>query len=121
MKWLWTKTKQLADDWFNLIVIGILCAGLLFGLYVQGISHEVRVNHLLELQKKEVNIYKEQSEKMRSLNQEIIKAYSKEKASSEIKTQIIQKQYNMIQDLFKKLQEYKDWFEKTPVDPDTIT
>ena len=121
MKWLWTHTKQLADDWFNLIVIGILCAGALAGVYVQGYAYDVRVKHLQELHDSHVDIYKGQYEQMRTASDELFKVYSQEKANSDVKDQIIEKQHNIIRDLFKRLDEYKKWFDGDSAHPKNIT
>ena len=68
-----------------------------------------------------VDIYKGQYDQMKTASEDLFKVYSKEKANSDVKDQLIEQQHNIIRDLFKRLEGYKKWFDGDAVDPKNIT
>jgi hypothetical protein len=115
MKGLWEK---LASDWHQVFIVCILGILLFGGLYLQTTIHNSHVQRLETIHKFQVEFYKNEHQKIQQSGDTVFKAYSKEKAESELKETLINRQNNLIQDLMKKLQEYQRW---DGVDPDKIT
>ena len=115
MKGLWDK---LASDWHQVFIVCILGILLFGGLYLQTTIHNSHVQRLETIHKFQVEFYKNEHQKIQQSGIEIYKAFSREKAESDLKEQVIERQNKVIEDLIKKVREYQYW---EGIDPDKIT
>ena len=115
MKGLWEK---LTSDWHQVALVCILGILLFGGLYIQTTIHNSHVQRLETIHKFQVDFYKTEHQKIKQAGDDVYKAFSKEKAESDLKEQIIDRQQKVINDLLKKLQEYQYW---EGGDPNSIT
>ena len=115
MKGLWEK---LAQDWHQVAIVCISGILLFGGMYIQSTIHNSHVQRLETIHKFQVDFYKKEHQKIQQSGDELFKTFSEEKAESNLKEQIIERQQKVINDLLKKLQEYQYW---EGVDPNSIT
>ena len=115
MKGLWEK---LASDWHQVFIVCVLGILLFGGLYIQSTIHNSHVQRLETIHQFQVDFYKNEHKKIQQSGDQVFKAFSEQKAKSDMQDQIIQKQNKVIQDLLKKIQEYQFW---EGVDPNSIT
>ena len=87
------------------------------GLVFQSSIHRDNVDHLQQIHEIKTEFYKNEYDKIKASGNTLFEVYSKEKANSDLKDQILQKQRDIIQQLLKQLEEYKKW---DNVDPDKI-
>ena len=114
MKGIWEKIKQ---DWHPVLLVGALGLLLFGGLYIQSTIHDSHVQRLDAIHKFQIDFYKNEHNKIRQAGDDMFKIYTKEKAESNLKKQVIEQQQKVINDLLKKLQEYQRW---DGVDPKSI-
>ena len=114
MKGLWEK---LTEDWHQVFIVCILGILLFGGLYLQTTIHNSHVQRLETIHEFQVEFYKSEHQKIQQSGDDLFRAFSQEKARSEMQGQLIEKQNKAIQDLIKKIQEYQYW---ESVDPDKI-
>ena len=114
MKGLWDKLTQ---DWHQVALVCILGILLFGGLYIQTTIHNSHVQRLEAIHKFQVDFYKNEHKKIQQDGDNVFKAYNKEKAESNLRQQVIERQQKVINDLLKKLQEYQRW---DGVDPKSI-
>ena len=115
MKGLWAK---LAEDWHQVFMVTILGLLLFGGLYIQTTIHNSHVQRLETIHEFQVDFYKNEHKEIQQSGNDLYKAFSREKAQSDLKEQVIERQQKVINDLLKKLQEYQYW---EGVDPNSIT
>jgi len=87
------------------------------GLVFQSTAYNNNIDRLQEIHKFQTEFYKTEYNEIRAAGNALIEVYSKEKADSELKNQILQRQSVIIQQLLKQLEEYKKW---DNVDPNKI-
>tara|TARA_Y100000310_G_scaffold154607_1_gene154129 strand:+ start:2295 stop:2642 length:348 start_codon:yes stop_codon:yes gene_type:complete len=114
MKGVWEK---ITSDWHQVAIVGILGILLFGGLYLQTTIHNSHVQRLEAIHEFQVDFYKSEHLKIQQSGDELFRAFSEEKAQSDMKEQLIERQNKLIQDLIKKVQEYQYW---ESVDPDKI-
>ena len=103
MKWLREKVINLANERFNVIVIAILCAGFIGGIYSQGKSHNNKIDKLRNLYNNEIQVHKDENNNLWKAGNTLFKTYQQERINSSFKDQIIEKQNKAIEQLLKEL------------------
>ena len=117
MRKLWDKIKSLADDGFQLFITIFICLIMIGGLIFQSSIHRDNVDYLQQIYEIKTEFYKNEYDKIKASGNTLFEIYSKEKADSELKNQILREQQNIIEQLLKQLEEYKKW---DNVDPNKI-
>ena len=87
------------------------------GVYFQSTVHSLQIDQLQKIYKIESDLYKQQIDATLEAGEALYKQYHQEKANSQIKDQIIEKQHQIINQLFKEIERLKSirsW------DPDKI-
>ena len=88
------------------------------GLVVQSKIYSRDLETLQKINESQVDIYKQEYKDIRSAGDNLYRVYSREKAESDLKEQVIERQQRLIQELMKRLEEINKW---QNVDPDSIT
>jgi len=117
MKWLWTKTRELADDWFNLFAIGVIAAAALIGIYTQQTLQENRLKAITDQYNKTIELKNEEMNQVLKAGNALYKNYQKQQLEFNFQNSIIEKQQEIIKKLLleiKRLEEIRKW------DPDKI-
>jgi|3_EtaG_2_1085321.scaffolds.fasta_scaffold28707_3 hypothetical protein len=103
MNWLYGKLTKLVADQFNVIVIAILCAGFISGIYIQGESHDDKIDKLRIIYNDEVQKRENEYNNLWNTGNALFQTYQKERANSSLKDQIIEKQHKAIEELLNEL------------------
>jgi len=117
MKGLWGKLTNFVSDWHQALIVGVLGILMIGGMYFQSTIHDVHIHHLQKIHSLETELYKQKHIDILKAGDTLYKAYQQEKVNSQIKDQILNKQRIIIEDLIKKIEEYKKW---ENVDPKSI-
>jgi hypothetical protein len=118
MKGIFNKFKGFISEWYYVLILVILGAGMIWGLNIQSATYESQLQNIEKTYQFQVDFYKQETDNIKTSGDILYKAYFQEKANSELKDSILEKQQKIIQELLKQLQEYKKW---QNVDPDFIT
>lgn len=117
MKKLWDKIKSLTDNGFQLFITVFITLIMIGGLVFQSSIHRDNINHLQQIHEIKTDFYKSEYDKIKASGNTLFEVYSKEKANSELKDEVLKKQSIIIQQLLKQIEEYKKW---DNVDPNKI-
>lgn len=117
MKDLLNKFKGFISEWYYALLLVILGAGMIWGLNIQSATYESQLQNIEKTYQFQVDFYKQENDNVKTLGDTLYKAYFQQKANSELKDNILEKQRIIIQELLKQLEEYKKW---QSVDPDSI-
>lgn len=118
MKDLFNKITRFVSEWYYAFILVILGAGAIWGLNIQSATYESQLQNIEKTYQFQVDFYKQEHDNIRTMGDALYKTYSQEKANSQLKDTILEKQRTIIQELLKQLEEYKKW---QNVDPDFIT
>jgi len=118
MKKLWDKIKSLTDDGFQLFITVFIALIMIGGLVLQSNIYSNHVDRLQEIHKFQTEFYKSEHDKIKASGNTLFEVYSREKANSDLKDQVLEKQQTIIQQLLKQLEEYRKW---DNIDPNKIT
>ena len=103
MTTLWNKLLEFVENKFNVIIVAILCVGFLGGIYVQGNSHDDEIDEIRAVWRSDVELRENEFDNLFKAGDALFKAYTAERHNSELKDQIIEKQYQAIEQLLKQL------------------
>ena len=117
MRQLWEKVTDFVAYWHQALIVSALCVIMIGAVYFQSTIHETHTNYLERIHKLELDTLKQQQQQTIRAGDALFEVYQQERSNSEVKDQILEKQRTIIQDLLKRIEEYKKW---ENVDPRSI-
>ena len=100
---LFNKFKDFISEWYYVLTLGILGAGMIWGLNFQSSTYESQLQNIEKTYQFQVDFYKQENDNIKALGDTLYKAYFQEKANSDLKDSILEKQQKIIQNKSGKL------------------
>ena len=118
MKAMWDKIRTFGSKNFSVVILSCMALVMISGLILQNKIHARDIEALREINNSQLEIYKQEYKDIKAAGDNLYKVYSREKAESDLKEKLIERQQEVIQQLIKRLEEINKW---QNIDPDSIT
>ena len=117
MKALWTQLCKLGSEWFNVIAVAIVCVLCLFAINYQSSTSIKKLDEIQTLYDRELGVKEERLKNLHGVADALSKIVIEEKKNSQLKSQVIERQQQLIRQLMEELKKQQFKY----IDPDTIT